>query len=579
MKKIIILAISLLFFCINNLTFWDNVKNIKLDSTYNLIYTKLESKSNWNKNKLLVYLKLLDEKLQNYNTEDFKYIKTLNSNKIVWLTNSSNNNKLLNVTYNDNSITLYSKSICSSNYKNEHIEIFNWNWKIYATKNFSYDIKWCLLTIPDKNIIEWKIWNLNNENYIFWDLYSKTYEKKKFSDFNIEIKQLNSDEISFSWNIIWNWKLSFYNDFDNNWKEKYDKWWNKKEITRDEFVMPLEYLWSSLLNKNYDNNRIYWIIDDREVNDILVSWDIKTQNNTTSLNWFLLSREFKNTLFTSDKNNFSIILSYNGTFIEQNLSKNNLNLKINLFWDKTIPWIYWFDNTTNDIKIISDNKELNLDILNTVSWNWKTPWMFLLPKSVEDLKNIVWKKTNIVVYNKSWKELWKTEFIFNDINPNILNTYEDIQKLTLNLTKDATSKEDKIKIVINWIVDNMNYNNDVKIAFFEWNDDEVQKLKKLYNFSWWNFYKTKDWICTSFSELAGVMLYSIWIDSYIVYNNLNGNWHAIIAYEDDWNLWYVEPQRYFKKETESSLKKYWYEIISKTKISYSFYLDLLSSSK
>lgn len=529
MKKIIILTILLLFFCINNLTFWDNIHNVKLDSTYNLIYTKLENKSNWNKSKLLVYLKLLDKKLQNYKTEDFKYLKTLNSNKIVWLTNSSNNDKLLNVTYNDNSITLYSKSICSSNYKNEHIEIFNWNSKVYATKNFSYDSKWCSLTIPNKNIIEWKIWKLSNENYIFWDLYSKLYEKKKFSDFNIKIDNSINKWMQLNAKIISNWNLNFYNDYDTSIGCK------KLEYNDNErhYIYPLEYI----MGKN-SKNKIYWIIDDVENSSFLVlCWIIQKNDYTVNINNFIINNTFQQQILNWKNLDYSIILSYNDTVFIENKIEKNITPQLTQF---IIPWLVWYNKDKFDLKFYIDEKEINLDTTANFSVDGLSP-QYILPYSIEDLEKYEWKNIKLVIYDKKWNIIWTTTFSYWNINKENFATYLSIQKIANNLTKDIPNKEWKIKAIINWIVDNVTYST-------QWSDKR-----------WYMAYNNKYWSCFSYSSLANIMLYSIWIDSEFVSNSKNWIAHAIIRIDLDWEKYYIEPQNYYTKETEESLNKKWYK--------------------
>lgn len=597
MKKIflcVILLISMLFVPQTSAT---NTE-IKLNKTYEKLYQAVDKKAKGDSQKILVYLKKIDKKLASNKNKNIQYIQELNRKKILQLlfaekqkqkntqkeqvlppspllienknwseikgnTSSTGTTKTtstaLSVEYVDKKIILKSPWLCDISRNLPHVEITNNNGKIYATKNYILDKSSCSITIAGKDIIESKIWVLTGENYSIGELHSKEKKSSYIKNFSISLQSNPGQQIWFWAFIEGNTTIPFYNNFDIKWQEQQQKW-QRKEVSRDSFITPLEYLWITNKKEEFKGNQVFAVMDGVLVGDILVWWGIFFNNNTSILHSFFFSKDFQNQLFVSQNRHFSVILSYANTyFVEQTFDKQNLKIEpmLHFMWEEI--HFMWIQSTDVDFKVMTDeNIDFRwYDFEKTENVN---KWLYIVASNPSDLPKLSDKTVKIQFFHKDWKYIWEMEYAFPKLNSQVSSAYNDIQTFTKELTKNDTTKEQKIKSVVNWLADNMKYNQAVNQAITSSNVDLLQVLWWNSDFKWFNFYYKKDWICLSYTYLAWAMLHSIWVDTYYVGNQYNGVGHAIFAYEDEWQLWYVEPQRHFQKETLQSIESKWYVI-------------------
>lgn len=175
------------------------------------------------------------------------------------------------------------------------------------------------------------------------------------------------------------------------------------------------------------------------------------------------------------------------------------------FYKKNLEWL-WFEinnivlyNNWNNYTFVNnftEEKLINYDLIQYI--NNKNKFLTYL---YDDKKNISYDT------DKYFIELKKTS-----------------EKLTQWLTKD-----EKIKVIYNYILDNINYTNPID-------------LSKKEIFSWIHTYKNKDWVCEWYVKLMAYMLMFSWIEDIEVIRWFVINapdfpkvWHAWLKI---WNYYY-----------------------------------------
>lgn len=138
---------------------------------------------------------------------------------------------------------------------------------------------------------------------------------------------------------------------------------------------------------------------------------------------------------------------------------------------------------------------------------WDLEWNKISLEKTLLVKNIDWKyffsndyKKIRLVSEKVVKDITnKKEFFYNilDDNRTFENNYDDIlldiKKVTLNLTLDKKTQEEKIQTIYKWVVDNITYYKN----YNDWNKQV---------FSWILTYKNKTWVCDWYTKIFSYML-------------------------------------------------------------------------
>jgi len=295
---------------------------------------------------------------------------------------------------------------------------------------------------------------------------------------------------------------AWYKDIDDKTKQIYTKFYSK---TKEKYKLDnwLEFLYA--LEKVINSLSLDWKINKN--NEKIIS-DLQKLNNEKifDLELELLEKESKQKLTGNNLIKDYKIVSYNpNTIFKENwiwyaywfskkyyFEKNTILTKESLIYN----WLYWdeilvfFDwNTTSFVKEFKKIKLINDDLV------------YGFPNKFELLKTI---KDNKIMY---------------DLNEDSVD-FLSLENKSKELTKWIYKKEEKIKVIYDYILKNISYSEN-----FSMQDYKI--------FSWIETYKNKDWVCEWYVELFNLMLW---------FNNISSKilvWDVIDAtdFPEIWHAW------------------------------------------
>lgn len=293
---------------------------------------------------------------------------------------------------------------------------------------------------------------------------------------NIFIKYTKNIEKKYSNNTSVK-KIEVLLDKLYNIKNTQELSWNKKDIIDDLIKLSNEYIFDNFYKQ-------------------------KTIKDSILIKNFPISKEFWKTTNTND----SIFLENDTWYtyvFEKHLSfKDNYSPTLkDLEFNKIDP--------RNDLFFINNNK----------------------PAFAVEFKKVRLISDNIIYWipNKYrfLQELRDDKFYLHDYNTDKIIL--DIKKTSQELTKDISKKEEKIKILYDYVLKNTQYTIDLNL--------EDKKI-----FSWIETYKNKSWVCEGYSKLFQYLLYFSDIQDVETMR-----WYVIdaIDYPTIWHAWVRIRDRYY----------------------------------
>lgn len=351
-----------------------------------------------------------------------------------------------------------------------------------------------------------------------------TFKTKKLSTKSIillkELNNLNNLEIQ---NINNRLNKNYY--IDNSQieieKQEIEKFKNLTKIELPNYISKILSENISFINTIYnEKNFVYEFLDSNKIKGLI-------------FNRYLEINEDNYKLF-KDKKWYIIINKWKYIFLE--------NYEI----EEKIPYSEWFKY----FKSVMTNTKASYYLKNWIYYYYKFDkytyiqdnyWFyqsFLITLWLNPKDNILLKNWNEYVYVNNYTEnkLLNSETILNITNKDLFlsfvfddkktlnyetdNYFQELKTNTENLTK-WLSKEDKIKKIYNYILENIIYSNPVD-------------LNKKQIFSWIDTYKNKDWVCEWYAKLMAYMLMLSWIEDIEVLR-----WFVINApdFPKVWHAW------------------------------------------
>lgn len=388
--------------------------------------------------------------------------------------------------------------ITKKNIKKTHLDVFLTLKKFNLEKITYLEKELQIQTISKIKDSEVKYFNtsnnINNDNQL------------KINNFNINVLTIPNENYIKELLSFWYKKLEISSNFEyveNNkiYKIEVQKWYKIDSSN-----------YSYFLNKKLD----WWVIL-RVNNDIIITNSYTKEQKISYQEW---EGKFQNFITFEDK--YSI--------------KDNI--------------VYWYNFSTYSIL-----KGGNWFYESDLKYNWFFYDKTLLIKHNDKYYfSNSYTKTKLLD-NTLIPEVNKKEFLQNLVDDNkfIPSDYSeilrDIKKTTENITKNSKSKEEKIKIIYDYIISKIDYYED----FTNWNKQV---------FSWVLTYKNSAWVCDWYAKLFLYMLsYSniedVYVKRWFVYDNVifPDYWHAWVqiwdyyydlTFDDPlWNQdWYIK--KYFK---------------------------------
>lgn len=354
---------------------------------------------------------------------------------------------------------------------------------------------------------------------IFYSLsyvFANSYEKKLKFIYNwflvkLEKKYDLKQEIDILENI--NKKIKKLFDKNNNFNKpkqeniKYILWYFFR-INLLKIIELKKDLWNKIIRENYLKKN--------------------KKDEVIKLNKWNNKKEIKNYLYLFyDKDIKNIFDKYSS--VTNLFSKKYYNKEI-IFLDNWVWFTYiiknykYFDNISDiwirDLKAnwIDPNRDLIFVTKN------KSIWFYTNPKKVKLISDDIIKNiNNKYLFLKEIKDD-KIKLFNNDYD----KTFTEIKNISVNLTKNLT-KEEKIKVIYNYIITNLKYSQDFSI-----NDSKI--------YSWVETFMNKEWVCEWYVKLMNYMLLFSWINDVEVIrwyvfdaDDFPKIWHAWIKI---WNYYY-----------------------------------------
>ncbi len=296
--------------------------------------------------------------------------------------------------------------------------------------------------------------------------------------------------------------FSSYNNIDDNIKNVYQAFYStvEEKNSYDSWLSFLKKLNQAIINlkENKDlslNN--YSKISDLEKlnNEKIFELEFKNSQKETKdiINWSELFKNFKHKVF-NDKvltlenwvwysYDFEKMYYFNNTqkITYNDLIKNWINPETDLI-------IKWWDQ---DIAFVNEFAKFKVVDNDIIYW---------IPNKLDTISFL--KKSN--------------RYLRSDIDNDLIK----IKKTSKDITKWVTNKDEIIKIIYAYILDNIEYSNDFKLSDYE-------------IYSWIETFKNKDWVCEWYVELFSLMLWFNWIESNII------KWDVIDAvdFPNVWHAW------------------------------------------
>ena len=301
---------------------------------------------------------------------------------------------------------------------------------------------------------------------------------------------------TFSYNLSNTRIESVYNSFA---KKVWNKYSSQKEL---EFFKKLDIALENILKtkklsltkKNLINDLIY--LNKRQINSLSLSSEkaensivtyeknredfqkkVNENNNKIKINTYSISKEFKN-------------ISYD---------KNDIFLEDETWYTYNFITYKFFD--TQDIKL-NDLKHNNINTQTDLLFlkdDWELGFveksMYKKVKLIPDeiIKGTA-NKYNILVEIKDDKKSLTT-------NTDLL--FKQLKEKSIELTK-WLSKEEKIKAIYNYILENIHYTENLDFK-------SIETLENKRIFSWIETFKNKSWVCEWYTKLFMYMLNFAWV--------------------------------------------------------------------
>ena len=591
-KNIINIWIIFVFsiWLISNITYADQVKQDKYKKVLSVF---MINKKDTDENKL-DYLNRFYSFLNTYNAK----IDSKNKNYEL-LNNLIPVVYLLKVEYN-NKIQLQNKNtnlIINNNNKNINLtnqEIFDklklkWYVEIIFNSDWTINRDW-----KQYKILWWnEYYNINNMNYNYfldkkwWNWYISIWDNWiKLIEWELQFKEiLSNDAIEKDLILKWIKKIEKTKEGGMRINNKIIMFLSNYSITKVN-----NYVYENIIkDKNYnecyfykENNNIFLIYGVKKINilnEVKIS-DIGNNVDATINLWWKNIEIWKDwILYKYIFKNYSPIIS--DTF---NLEDTIDISKIILLKDKNNKYVWYATNFTkekfNKIKISDIEDDVAWIVNGWRKWFWKDwllykydnigydnsnifiEWEYiLLGENIDISKIILIKEDNhywyFTEFTKEKLLSWylipdknKEEFLkntmywtFEDISNNEKETiFRDIKETTINLIVGLNNKDEKIKAIYKYIIDNTNYYEDYK---------NPSAPKTIY--SWIMTFKNKTWVCDWYAKLFLIMLSYAWIDdvkkqSWKILSNWE--WHAWISIWDKYyDVTFDDPLWNYDKST------------------------------
>lgn len=295
---------------------------------------------------------------------------------------------------------------------------------------------------------------------------------------------------------------AWYNDIDIKTKQIYEKFYSTtKQKYKSDSWLEFLYALDKVINKLSDDWKINKnnekILSDLQKLNTEKIFDLKLESLEKDWRqnfiWNNLIKDYKIVSYNPDaifKENW-IWYAYGFSkkyYFEEKSHLTKESLIFNwLYWDNILVFFDW--KTTSFVKEFKKLKLINDDLI------------YGFPNKYELLKTI---KDNKILY---------------DANDDYLD-YINLEKKSKELTKWIYKKEDKIRVIYDYILKNISYSKN-----FSMQDYEI--------FSWIETYKNKDWVCEWYVEIFNLMLW---------FNNISSKilvWDVIDAadFPNIWHAW------------------------------------------
>lgn len=371
---------------------------------------------------------------------------------------------------------------------------------------------------------------------------------------------------------------TFYDRYYNNLLTKTN---SKLEVIQALETLDLKLKKAIKVTKNKNNKILFYSIvkiNSQKLellkNDNLIQkWlDNKTYDLSKIVDEIIILDEnlyYKNE-FSDDIFGYSIRSYYNLNSESYNffLKRWISDYKIFKVWNKVL-----ISNKFTKQRVFS-HKEIYEKFLNKIDiTNWNYIWLidgkyYFFEFSANNIYTFNWEYASIEQINKYWFDIDKSLIFLNDWNywfvknfkkielfdesflqniPNLdeflfylsddlinvkidtKTTLESIKDLSLTLTKNLNNDQEKIKVIYDWIVENISYYEN----FVDWNKDV---------FSWTKTYLNKYWVCDWYTKIFLFMLSFAWVENVEI-----KRWFAFVSeyFPSFWHAWLKIWDKYY----------------------------------
>lgn len=310
---------------------------------------------------------------------------------------------------------------------------------------------------------------------------------------------LSFQAVTFAWNDISSTVENWFNSYAEKTTKNYDI--SKKITFFEKFSNSVENI---LVTKNFTTNQKK------------IVWDIIKLSNDRIFNLTLINKEKDNKIII--KSNKLINWFKNISYNKDHIFYENWEYKAYIFkWYLTFP--EWSELRDIDLEYNWINKN---NALLYVQDDWNIAF-------VKDYKKIKLISEDIVFWIA-----WKYNFLkeLKDDKRNLAYETDDYFKKLKTYTLEITawkSKQEKIKSIYNYILENINYSTS-----FSTTDYKI--------FSWIDTYKNNSWVCEWYVKLMLYMLNFAWINNSEVIR-----WYVIDAedFPEIWHAWLKIDNKYY----------------------------------
>lgn len=231
----------------------------------------------------------------------------------------------------------------------------------------------------------------------------------------------------------------------------------------------------------------------------------------------------------NNEKSFSLEMEKEKKYTENILNKNNLSKKfknkiLNKHWLVKENWVWYYYNYENYLSFWVNNFNENDLKQNFIDYNndiiTEKDWKIVFIKNYKKYRII----SDSIIYWIPWKMdiLKDLSYIknFDKKNENLDKDFIILKSLSKKLTSWVIKKEEKIKILYDYIINNLKYDENI----IDWNYDI---------FSWIKTFKNKVWVCQWYVELLNIML---------AFNNIKSEiikWDVINSkdFPEVWHAW------------------------------------------